>query len=759
MTPENKNPLGRAAQGENDATCIKASTNGATSQLDVVEIFQELAALPRWVPFKLSYNADRQKFDKIPHTGRHGLSTAKPDNWFTLLDAGRMKNDNSLPGVGLVMTGHIDVGDWILLGFDFDDVDFEHFTLPYDTYAERSPSGAGVRSFVWVPRTWAEDYKDTTDARYPGCSHLELYVGSSPRFLTVTFDAISLKEIAFIEGADLAKLECLLHRADPTPAATVPTDIPDGGNPINFALCELNGDQRHLINGTGNLDRSAVLHGLLIRLIDDGASQEDLLATLLTTPALWKFCLEHRRHDEGKAREFAKQEVARAYGKSLRGKQEALAPYNESWKPTLNPEGGHVPFPKPRPGYMAETVAAIERASPKVQNDLAILAVLAAMASICGTNYALPGGGGLNLYCCNIAKTGAGKDKGLKAAKLLAKQVRVKLIGKAASGQGLEDALTEHAGMLAEIDEIAHVFAAMNARQAPAHLVELNGILLRLFNASDDVYNCRLRADQKPRTVNRPALSLVGTATPERLGEALTTSNIAEGLLNRFLFARGQDSAEPRRVHAKLVLPNSIKAAAIGVDMVKLKNDGASPIDITITPEAEGALDMLLMEFHRGSQTAASSFTEALLVRSYEIAERVAGVLAVWDKPAAPSITVEHVEWAAAAVRASNAAVSRFVEKHLSGDQEQRDAAKLLEVISRITKGELKRRYPWEDEAAAGGWVSNATLLKHARMDSKRFHSALHYLLEVGDVEQATHKHEHANGRIEEPFVVHVMGE
>ncbi|MBK1616794.1 hypothetical protein CKO44_25515, partial [Rubrivivax gelatinosus] len=166
-------------------------------------------------------------------------------------------------------------------------------------------------------------------------------------------------------------------------------------------------------------------------------------------------------------------------------------------------------FPAPFRGVLAATVAAGLNVAPKPQPELMTLAVLAGMAAACTRRLRLPGDGRLNLYAVGLAETGAGKDAPRRVGVDLARLAGAALLGKPASGQGLEDALQSDRAMLCEVDEVAHMLAAVNDRGAPGHMKELGGNLLKLFSASNSVYPCRVRAKASdsappPRVVLNP---------------------------------------------------------------------------------------------------------------------------------------------------------------------------------------------------------------------------------------------------------------
>lgn len=299
--------------------------------MNITDVFLELAAPPRWVPFIKAWNPKREAYDKIPHNGARKLSTKEPRDWLPLIEALEVAKVHGLSGVGFVMTGGVIQGDWQLVGFDFDDVTGPIELLArMDSYIEISPSGRGIRAFVWVPASWAKRFKDSTKILLPNCGHAEIYLGSSPRFLTVTFQGWGGRTpIAELDETVLTPLEKLLQPADSPTAEVTELPICDNGTPI--AMTDLSPDQQHLINGTGAINRSNILLGLLIKLIDSGHKQEDVFATLTQTPALWLYLLDHRNNNPEKAMQFANEELARAFKKSTAGKLAALFA-NPFWK-------------------------------------------------------------------------------------------------------------------------------------------------------------------------------------------------------------------------------------------------------------------------------------------------------------------------------------------------------------------------------------------------------------------------------------------
>jgi hypothetical protein len=413
-------------------------------------------------------------------------------------------------------------------------------------------------------------------------------------------------------------------------------------------------------------------------------------------------------------------------------------------------------YPPPFRGAMSDIVKAVLAVSIKPQPDICTLSALIGMAASCNGIYGLPSGMRLNLFACCVAGTGEGKEHPRSIATAITKAAGGALIGKPASGPGLEDSLESSTGSLIALDEIAHFFAAINSGKAPPHLIELAGTLLQLFSASRGDFHTRVRAKANgttpSRCVRNPVVSLLGFATPEKLGEAMGVSNIEDGLLGRFLFAFGQLGVTPRRINDSWGLPDSAVTAAEAVRQafsleLLTGNKDVDCIKIAIDPAAETRLGELLVDFDRQRQKAQSAFAKALLARSCEKCERVAGVLAVWDSPRAPVVAFEHVEWAAQLLFASDAALLRFSGEYMHGGQTQANAQGVLKLIKRSVAGDFKPQKKHESGMLRKGIAPHTMVMRNSKLAKRDFDDAVAHLVDLGEVELFSTSSPHPNGR------------
>lgn len=502
------------------------------------EIFQGLASLPRWVPYKLIFDPKREKWDKIPHNGRHGISTTDSTAWRELLEAAETSKNHGLSGLGFVMTGGIEFAGWTLLGFDFDHVDFDQFKLPFKTYSERSPSKTGVRAFAWVPTPWANRFQDTYNAKPPHCEHAEIYMGTAARFLTLTWDTIDAEPIAQLQGKDLLTIEAWgIHDYEVSKPTSVAM-IENAGTPLNFKQFKLTSDQKTLVEGTGKLDRSQVIHGLIINLIDSGAPQDDILATIIGTPTLWQYCCDHRNHDSERALIFAREEIIKAFSKSKTGMRESLIGYNDRWKiaePVTKKDDLLFPLElyHEAPGLVGEVARWIMQASYAPREEFAYASALSMVSCLIGP-YCTHGSRNskMNLYLTMVGSTGTGKNEAIDVMCLLLNETEAKdcVLDFPASEAALRRQLNVTPNVLLRIDELAHKLQAMEKDGS-----SMGRAILEAYNGARMPMKVYADSHKSLPAVENPFVQILG-GTTDKVWEVVKTSHMEDGTLNRFIF-------------------------------------------------------------------------------------------------------------------------------------------------------------------------------------------------------------------------------
>ena len=391
-------------------------------------------------------------------------------------------------------------------------------------------------------------------------------------------------------------------------------------------------------------------------------------------------------------------------------------------------------FPEPFPGVHAAIVAAGRATARKDQADLIGLAALVGMAGAIPGCFQMRDGTACNLYAFGIAETGAGKDHPRHIASRIAEAAQAPTLGQPASGEGLEDALPDSGSALCAVDEIGHVLAAVNSSRAGPHLKSLAGALLRLYSASQGRYHTRQLATAKgreSRTLERPALSLMGFTTPSALAGALGEQNVEDGLLGRFLIARGRDDLDPQWTEQAFELPPLVAELA---ERIRFVTGSGGPVFIDCPQGATDELKRLMVTLDREARASADPMARALRVRAFEKVKRIACTLAVWAEPESPALSVAGIAWALRLVQASDAEMVAFVGAEVGRGEVQRNAEKVRAAVAALMTADPAGLGKAEAAAREHGAVRRSEALRRCKLSKREFDEAVGHLVALGDV-------------------------
>ena len=182
---------------------------------------------------------------------------------------------------------------------------------------------------------------------------------------------------------------------------------------------------------------------------------------------------------------------------------------------------------------------------------LAVAASVAVLSTLCGRHLYGPTGTALNLYIVCLAETSVGKDRPFKAVYELLEACgygRLHQTAKIFSVTGFEQLVAETPACAAAVDEIAtNLLARISNKKASSHEATIKGVLQELWSRSigDGPFKTTRRAVMPGRpgapslrlAISSPSLTLFGASTPQAFYSALTSGNVEDGFMNRFLIA------------------------------------------------------------------------------------------------------------------------------------------------------------------------------------------------------------------------------
>lgn len=328
-------------------------------------------------------------------------------------------------------------------------------------------------------------------------------------------------------------------------------------------------------------------------------------------------------------------------------------------------------------GLVGELALYIFNSSSRPVWEISLCAALALTAGITGRHYNISGTG-LNQYIILIAKTGTGKEEAIKGIDRLLAQARSKVppidgfLGPAAfaSGQGLIRTLDEQPCMVCVLGEFGIMLQGLNDPRANAAQVTLRRALLDLYSKSG--WGSMLRSsaysdkEKNTKTIMSPALTLLGESTPEEFYGGLDETQIASGLIPRFLLVEYQGD-RPRRNNQSNQAPDPIlvqKLADLATTILHMQTN-STHADVTLSQGAGNIMDAFDRRCDDHINAAGNGAEAQLWNRAHLKALKLAGLVAVGCNMHDPVVSEETAQWAVDMVVKD---VSRVMERFHSGE-------------------------------------------------------------------------------------------
>ncbi len=345
--------------------------------------------------------------------------------------------------------------------------------------------------------------------------------------------------------------------------------------------------------------------------------------------------------------------------------------------------------------------------APKPQPALALGAVLAFFGAAIGRKAELAYfGTRANIYTLAIAHSGAGKDRILTACKDLAAVSGLpNLIGveEVASDAGIIAEVMHAPNQVMLLDEVSFLISATHNVKAGVHVANVTSTLLKLYSSSRTLFKGKSYADRdKVKTVNQPCVSIVGCSTPAGLYRALSSQDVTNGLLSRFVLFDAGDHDPFVVAPKKMPKPRSVIEWLTAWHQRPLNEnpvamEGGEPlIDPFIVPMTDDALliaNEFEREMHERKINSRTHGTDALYVRALENALKFA-LVAACSVPASseerPKIDLmslvvnrETMKWACDLSRSTIIAMETGVRNEIVDSEYQNKMRNLRQVIEK----------------------------------------------------------------------------
>jgi hypothetical protein len=335
-------------------------------------------------------------------------------------------------------------------------------------------------------------------------------------------------------------------------------------------------------------------------------------------------------------------------------------------------------------GAIADWVTASAR---KPNPVLALGAALSVVGCAAGRLYAGPTRTGTHLYILAIAPTGSGKDHPLRCATRLLTDAGLKrYIGpdEFMSQSALVNRLEREPLTFSAMDEIGAWIAKINSRRASTHEQAITKTLRTYWGASFESIATPEWAGKHSSIIHAPALSILGASVHEEFYAALEGRDHSNGFLNRFLLLsthKRPASQEPdtRDPPEKLIIDlRAIRDHIHPAVQLSLHTDRADDPPVIVgwrTPDAGDCWRAFAAEMEDREQGA------EFYVRTAEMAQRIATVIAIGANYANPRISLSDIEWAIDLARWSADRMRAETEQYAAETDTQAAVSKILRAI------------------------------------------------------------------------------
>lgn len=629
----------------------------------------EMRAFNQWVVWRYE-DRDADKPTKVPYSPATGrmASVTDPSTWASYDAAVAALQTNWYAGIGFVLT---DADPYTFI--DLDDTKGDQSALDrqikvfneFDSYAELSPSGAGLHIIVKgkVPsgrrRSFIEVYSSQRYMTMTGQVYRNAPINEHNELLQVLHSQMSegKNAAAFYAGLEKAKSsdEAVLEMAGRAANAEKFNDLFYDGNWQKYYPSQSEADFALVDILAFYSENRAQVQNLFLRskLGEREKSRAQYRINYMLDRCFDRMLppvdIDGLRNMLNEAIEAKKDAPIKSDAPALTHES---APISE-----LNPRAA---IYTPPPGLVGSIAQFIYEQAPRPVAEIALAGAIGLVSGIIGRSYNVSATG-LNQYILLLAPTGTGKEgiaRGID--KLMAEVQRgvpssVDFIGPAEISSA--QALVKHLGrtspsFLSIVGEFGLHFKQMCGENAPPHMVSLLRAYLELFNKSGEgnVLRPTVYSDKEKNTTSllAPAFSMVGESTPETFYNLLNEGMISSGLLPRFSMIEYTGPRPPLNESHALARPSFQLIQQLGeLCAFSLQlNSQNKALHVQFDADAKALFDSFNRHCDDNINGADREVRRHLWNRAHVKAMKLAAIIAVGCDPYHPTINSEHATWA-----------------------------------------------------------------------------------------------------------------
>ena len=369
------------------------------------------------------------------------------------------------------------------------------------------------------------------------------------------------------------------------------------------------------------------------------------------------------------------------------------------------------------PGMLGEIVSYYNATARRHEGGYAVQAALALASVVCGRNYRTDKENFSAMYFLNVGRSSSGKEHGMKVCErcLEAADQHQHMIGGGYTSSGaVYSTLLRLPRHIVVIDEFGmYLESAGNSKNT--NLMEANKEIMGMIGRTDGIARppaystmtlAKERADEMAdRKVYNPSITMLAMTTPTKLYENLSSKNVHDGFLGRFVIYQSDAERDIGRMRTIIDVPQRIVDWICAVsnragENVELASERPDFVTVPFSRESEA----LHTEFDRYCINLCNELErnrlEELPGRSNEMAMKLALIVALARDPYTNQIEQQDSEWAIAYIKFCLLQTVEIFKMKVSGSQYEAEKKNILEAIKGygkdgITLGDMQRTPPF----------------------------------------------------------------
>ena len=403
--------------------------------------------------------------------------------------------------------------------------------------------------------------------------------------------------------------------------------------------------------------------------------------------------------------------------------QEMVEPKREVAKPSMDITKA--------PGLLGLIANHIVLSSMHQQPLFAMGAALAIMSVLTGRQYKGPTKTSTALYQIEACPTGYGKQgafDGINAILVACGLDNHLGPGEFSSDVAIFSALIRQPNMLCCIDECAGLIGRGSSRNSAAYEMGIPAQIRSIYSHGFKLYKTKESAARMSQDIWWPNFSIFGASTTDELYSRLSSAEVTNGLLNRFIVLRNDQEpvmAEPQIEACDVSAEITEWAKAIyhndGLSSASFHGDGSTKVDVpAVNVEFADDEARALWKDIQARGMKLTREKSPLFVRCAENTVRVATNRAVSINWRNPAVTVEDLAWSAEYVFSAAESMLIDTEDKISENTFEADTNKVIGIIKKH-----------------GGNTTRTRLIRSAKMPARRLQEVTDALRDGGRIGEA----------------------